>query len=169
MDRELTHRAALLHANNAAIQKQERDVQRAVQGLRKENDKLQKVVEQNQKKVKEIGNVQNWAEMLEREFVILEETLRMVREGGGSGDDDDDSGSWSGSEGSGSEGSGWDSEGDGDDNHDAREEGRRLEERRRDGDDGDIHMVDRSLEEAAGVALPPSPVEDDIRMDEGLI
>ncbi|KAG7285442.1 hypothetical protein NEMBOFW57_010069 [Staphylotrichum longicolle] len=83
VDRELTTRAALLHANNAAIEKQERDIVKATDALRRENDKLGKLADAHAKKVKEIGNVQNWAEMLEREFVILEETLRIVREGDG--------------------------------------------------------------------------------------
>ena len=39
--------------------------------------------------------MQNWAEMLEREFLIIEETLRIVRDGDS---EDDESGSeWSGS------------------------------------------------------------------------
>ncbi|KAK0651613.1 hypothetical protein B0T16DRAFT_83343 [Cercophora newfieldiana] len=82
LDRELQGRAALLHANNAAIEKQERDVARARDALRRENDKLQKLATENARKVKEIGNVQNWAEMLEREFLIVEETLRLGREVG---------------------------------------------------------------------------------------
>lgn len=80
----------MLHANNAAIEKQERDVARAREGLRRENDKLAKLAEEHTRKVKEIGNVQNWAEMLEREFLILEETVRLV-DGGSEG-------SWEGSE-----------------------------------------------------------------------
>ncbi|KAK4122801.1 hypothetical protein N657DRAFT_681772 [Parathielavia appendiculata] len=95
LDRELTTRAAQLHANNAAIERQERDVARATDALRKENDKLGKLAEVHSRKVKEIGNVQNWAEMLEREFVILEETLRLVEQGDSDGSEDE--GSWSGS------------------------------------------------------------------------
>jgi len=94
LDRELQGRAALLHANNAAIEKQERDVSRARDALRRENDKLARLATDHTRKVKEIGNVQNWAEMLEREFLIVEETLRLVREGS----DEDEEGSWSGSE-----------------------------------------------------------------------
>lgn len=36
--------------------------------LGKEGDKLEKVVREGQRKVKELGNVQNWAEVLERDF-----------------------------------------------------------------------------------------------------
>ncbi|KAK4245312.1 hypothetical protein C7999DRAFT_34298 [Corynascus novoguineensis] len=107
LDRELSTRAALLHANAAAIARQERDVERATAGLRRENDRLGALAETHARRVKEIGNVQNWAEMLEREFVILEETLRLVDEGGST----DEEGSLSGSEsGSGNSGSDWERE-----------------------------------------------------------
>ncbi|KAK5656265.1 hypothetical protein OQA88_5028 [Cercophora sp. LCS_1] len=85
LDRELSGRAALLHANNTAIEKQERDVSKAVEGLKRENDRLAKLAGEHAKKVKEIGNVQNWAEMLEREFLIIEETLRLANGGGSDG------------------------------------------------------------------------------------
>jgi len=98
LDRELSGRAAQLHANNSAIERQERDVSRALDGLRKENDKLEKLAREHTRKVKEIGNVQNWAEMLEREFLIVEETLRLVREGDPDKEASEWSGSWSGSE-----------------------------------------------------------------------
>jgi len=32
--------------------------------------------------MRDFGDVQNWAEMLERDFMVLEETMRLV-EGGG--------------------------------------------------------------------------------------
>ncbi|KAL2175348.1 uncharacterized protein P884DRAFT_271619 [Thermothelomyces heterothallicus CBS 202.75] len=99
LDRELTTRAALLHANGAAIERQEREVERATAALRRQNDRLGRLAETHARRVKEVGDVQNWAEMLEREFLILEETLRLVNnneeasEGSGSG-----SGSETGSE-----------------------------------------------------------------------
>lgn len=76
---------------------------KATDGLRKENDKLAKVVRDAGRKIKELGNVQNWAEVLERDFMVLEETMRLVR-GGADSDDDESSCSecsgsyWSGSE-----------------------------------------------------------------------
>lgn len=87
----LQSRAQNLHANSAALEKQEKDLVKATEVLRKENEKLGKVVGEGQKRVKELGNVQNWAEMLERDFLVLGETLRLVREGSPS------SGSYSGS------------------------------------------------------------------------
>ena len=54
---------------------------KATEGLRRENERLNKVVVEGGRKVKELGNVQNWAEMLERDFLVLGETLRLVQEG----------------------------------------------------------------------------------------
>lgn len=72
--------------------------------MRKETDKLVKVVKQGSEKVREAGDVQNWAEVLERDFLVLEDTLRQVRRGSGGCSDPDCSGcscssgsSWSGS------------------------------------------------------------------------
>ncbi|KAM7204823.1 hypothetical protein V8F33_001412 [Rhypophila sp. PSN 637] len=104
LDRELSGRATQLHANNAAIEKQEREMGKTLESFRKENDKLAKLAKDHTKKIKEIGNVQNWAEMLEREFLILESTLKMAnrtgrreRREGEAGNESDRSGSWSGS------------------------------------------------------------------------
>ena len=100
LDGELQSRAALLHANNAAIERQVRDVEKAVTALRREDDKLQKVADAAARRVKELGNVQNWAELLEKDFQQLEETMRLVREGSSSlsysGSDDSGSGSEAG-------------------------------------------------------------------------
>lgn len=49
--------------------------------MRKETDKLKKVADEGAKRVKELGNVQNWAEMLERDFLVLGETMKLVRQG----------------------------------------------------------------------------------------
>ncbi|KAI1373799.1 hypothetical protein F4677DRAFT_189483 [Hypoxylon crocopeplum] len=103
LDSELQSRASLLHANAAALSKQERDVARGTEALRKENDKLEKLARDTERKIKEIGNVQNWAEVLERDFLVLEETMRIVRDaGGGAGASDSCSqcsgSSWSSSE-----------------------------------------------------------------------
>lgn len=92
LDVELSGRAMLLHGNARALAAQERDVSRALEELRREDDKLLKVLGEGSRKVKELGDVQNWAERLERDFLVVEETMRLVAEGSGS------EGSWSGSE-----------------------------------------------------------------------
>ncbi|GFP58309.1 hypothetical protein TASIC1_0010012000 [Trichoderma asperellum] len=89
LDSELQSRAGILHENAAALEKQERDVLRATEGLRKETQKLKAEADKAARRVKELGNVQNWAEVLERGFLVLEETVRLAN----GGEDDDDEGS----------------------------------------------------------------------------
>lgn len=81
LDSTLRSRAQDLHANSAQLEKQQKDLVRETAGLRKETEKLKKVVDEGARRVKELGNVQNWAEMLERDFLVLEETMRLVRLG----------------------------------------------------------------------------------------
>lgn len=112
LDHTLKSRAQTLHANSAQLSKQEKEVAKATDGLRKETDKLKKVADEGTRKVKELGNVQNWAEMLERDFLLLEETLRLVKNGnrpreGGSGDYEGSDWETSGSEDYGSGSRSW--------------------------------------------------------------
>ena len=67
-------------ANSAAIAKQEKELAKQTVALRKESDKWQKLGDSSTKKLNEIGDVQNWAEMLERDLLVLEETVRLVDE-----------------------------------------------------------------------------------------
>lgn len=116
LDSELQSRAAILHENAAALEKQERDVLRATEGLRRETVKLKAEADKAARKVKELGNVQNWAEVLERGFLVLEETVRLANRGE---DEDGSEGSCSCSEcGRGSSGEGSDGEGDEGDDRD---------------------------------------------------
>lgn len=94
LDRTLQDRAKNLHENSKVLSKQEKDVAKATEALRKENDKLGKVAVEGSKKVKELGNVQNWAEMLERDFLVLGEFVRLVD----GGSEDGSEGSWTESE-----------------------------------------------------------------------
>ena len=82
LDSELQSRGAILHSNATALGKQETQLAKATDALRRENDKLSKVAEDAARKVKLLGNVQNWAEVLERDFLVLEETVRLANEGG---------------------------------------------------------------------------------------
>lgn len=96
LDTELKSRAALLHGGAAAIARQERDLNDALEGLRREDDRLLRVLEGGSRRVKELGDVQNWAERLERDFIVLEETMRLVERG--DGEEEGSEGSWSGSQ-----------------------------------------------------------------------
>ncbi|KFA74637.1 hypothetical protein S40288_03204 [Stachybotrys chartarum IBT 40288] len=109
VDSELQSRAGMLHDNAAALDKQEKDVLRATEGLRREREKLAREADVAAKRLKEVGNVQNWAEVLERGFLVLEETVRLANGGKEYDDNDDGEGScscscsecgsvWSGSE-----------------------------------------------------------------------
>lgn len=80
IDADLRTRTADLHANSAAIAKQEKELAKQTAALRKETDKWQKLGDTSTKKLNEIGDVQNWAEMLERDLLVLEETVRLVDE-----------------------------------------------------------------------------------------
>ncbi|ROV86864.1 hypothetical protein VPNG_10401 [Cytospora leucostoma] len=86
LDHELQTRAGLLHANQAAIERQERDVARALGSLRREDDRLMRLLAGGSREVKELGDVQNWAERMERDFLVLEETMRLVDVDGENGD-----------------------------------------------------------------------------------
>lgn len=77
-DSQFQRRAADLHVNAAAIAKQETELKKQANTLAKESRKWQKEVEKATRGVNEIGDVQNWAEMMERDLLVLEETLRLA-------------------------------------------------------------------------------------------
>lgn len=84
-------RATDLHSNAAALDKQQAQLEQSSKALAKESVKLEREVDKAVKDLKGFGDVQNWAEMLERDFCVLEETMRLVegeaeveRESGGS-------------------------------------------------------------------------------------
>ncbi|KAL8642007.1 MAG: hypothetical protein Q9226_008558 [Calogaya cf. arnoldii] len=79
---DLQARAGDLHANAAAIDKQEQELLKETRNLGKESDKWQKLVDDGARGIKETGDVQNWAEMLERDLCVLEDTMAMTEEGG---------------------------------------------------------------------------------------
>ncbi|TLS22834.1 uncharacterized protein PpBr36_06384 [Pyricularia pennisetigena] len=91
LDRELVPRATALHLGERVIKKQQADVVRATGSLRQANRQLEEVVEDVSWKLREVGDLQNWTELLEQRFLAVEETMRLVREG----DSDDDKGSCS--------------------------------------------------------------------------
>ena len=58
-------------------------MRRATEQLAKQNDQLAKVADQARDGLKEIGDVQNWAELMDRDLLIVEETVRLAEEGEG--------------------------------------------------------------------------------------
>lgn len=80
-DHQYQRRATDLHANATAIAKQEADLTKQTVALAKESVKWEKELTKTTKGLNEFGDMQNWAELMERDFSILEETLRLA-EGG---------------------------------------------------------------------------------------
>jgi len=78
VDAELQTRAADLHANSAAITKQENELAKQAAALAEQSAQWQKLADTSTKKLNEIGDIQNWAEMIERDLLVLEETLKLV-------------------------------------------------------------------------------------------
>ncbi|KAI9681282.1 MAG: hypothetical protein M1817_002565 [Caeruleum heppii] len=78
--KHLEPRASALHANAAQLAAQEAELKTATAGLARHEDPLQKEAEKAARQIKELGDVQNWAEMLEVELAALEECVRVVEE-----------------------------------------------------------------------------------------
>jgi hypothetical protein len=73
-----------VHSASKAIETQQTALEKETAKLGKESEKHKKVLEKGEKALKEFGDLQNWAEMLEREVLVLEEVVRR-KEGGGDG------------------------------------------------------------------------------------
>ncbi len=82
----LEARVSDIHSNSAAISKQEDDIVKNTKKLSGEAKKHQKVADDAAGKLKELGDIQNWAEVLERDLLVLEETMKMG-EAGEAGED----------------------------------------------------------------------------------
>lgn len=77
----LEGRVSDIHNNSTAISKQEADVVKQTKKLAAEAKKHQKVADDAAGKLKELGDIQNWAEVLERDLLVLEETMKMGEAG----------------------------------------------------------------------------------------
>ncbi|PKX99148.1 uncharacterized protein P174DRAFT_427372 [Aspergillus novofumigatus IBT 16806] len=77
-DAELRDRARTLHENAAALDKQEAELRRTTAELGRQNEQWEKVADTAREGLKEIGDVQNWAELIERDLLVVEEMLREV-------------------------------------------------------------------------------------------
>jgi hypothetical protein len=77
---EVQDRATDIHSQSKTIQNQERDLTKNTKALAKENKLLQREADRGLKAIKELGDAENWADVLERDFLVLEETMRLVDE-----------------------------------------------------------------------------------------
>ncbi|KAL4920139.1 hypothetical protein BDW62DRAFT_199227 [Aspergillus aurantiobrunneus] len=77
---DLVDRAKTLHGNSEALRTQEEQLARTTADLRRQNAEWGKIADEARNGLKEIGDVQNWAEMIERDLLVVEEVLGAVEE-----------------------------------------------------------------------------------------
>jgi len=85
LDADMRDRMTTIHSNNTQLAAQQALVAKETAKLAKQNVQWQKMADKSAGQLKEIGDIQNWAEMIENDFLIVEETLRLA-EGGQSND-----------------------------------------------------------------------------------
>lgn len=73
----LEARAKDIHAASSSLESQKTKLEKQTKELEKESEKLHKQAEKQQEKLRELGDIQNWAEVLERDIRVLEETVKM--------------------------------------------------------------------------------------------
>ncbi|KAI9768571.1 MAG: hypothetical protein M1840_004768 [Geoglossum simile] len=78
LDAEMRPRITTIHSNSAALASQQADLTKQTAKLQKESAQWQKMADNSRGKLKELGDFENWAEMLERDLQVLEETIRIV-------------------------------------------------------------------------------------------
>jgi hypothetical protein len=78
IDSEITSRASDIHANATTIEKQEKELEKQTAVLMKQSAQWQKMADSSTKKLNELGDIQNWAEVIERNLLVIEETMRLV-------------------------------------------------------------------------------------------
>ncbi len=78
LETPLRDRASLITANEAALQRQEAELAAHTARLARENAAWAGMADETREGLKEIGDVQNWAEMIERDLLVLEEMMGEV-------------------------------------------------------------------------------------------
>ncbi|KAJ5089718.1 GCN5-like 1 [Penicillium argentinense] len=75
LEAPLRDRATTITANEAALQRQETELAETTARLAKQNAQLAGLADEARDGLKEIGDVQNWAEMIERDLLVLEDMM----------------------------------------------------------------------------------------------
>jgi len=89
VDRELRDRITTIHGNASALDNQSKTLRNKTNQLAKTTKQWGGMADSARGKLKEVGDIQNWAEMIEHDLLLIEETLRIVDEDdldGSSGD-----------------------------------------------------------------------------------
>ncbi|KAL4874680.1 hypothetical protein BJY04DRAFT_10646 [Aspergillus karnatakaensis] len=76
----LVDRAQNLHQNASALKAQEHQLQKTTEALGKLNNEFEGLAKDARKGLKEIGDVQNWAEIIERELLVVESVVGRLEE-----------------------------------------------------------------------------------------
>ncbi|KAI5799848.1 GCN5-like 1 [Geopyxis carbonaria] len=80
VDMELRDRITTIHGNAAALDNQSKMLHNKTNQLAKTTKQWGGMADSARGKLKEIGDIQNWAEMIEHDLLLIEETLRIVHE-----------------------------------------------------------------------------------------
>ncbi|CAI7584835.1 unnamed protein product [Penicillium bialowiezense] len=75
LEAPLRDRAANIQSNAAALEQQEADLAENTARLARQNQQWAGLADETRDGLKEIGDVQNWAEMLERDLLALEDMM----------------------------------------------------------------------------------------------
>ncbi|KAK4870890.1 hypothetical protein LT330_000127 [Penicillium expansum] len=90
LETPLRDRAANIQSNAAALQRQEVELAENTQRLARQNQQWVGLADETREGLKEIGDVQNWAEMIERDLLALEDMMDDVERGHGEHGNEDD-------------------------------------------------------------------------------
>ncbi|KAK9455759.1 hypothetical protein V1511DRAFT_510624 [Dipodascopsis uninucleata] len=80
IDKDLRQRISSVHTNAKHISVQSRNIRSLTYSLVKETRKWEEIAGRATMTLKEAGDVQNWAEILEVEISALEETIRLIED-----------------------------------------------------------------------------------------
>lgn len=83
LEAPLRDRAANIQSNAAALERQEAELAENTARLARQNQQWVGLADETREGLKEIGDVQNWAEMIERDLLALEDMMDDVEKKGG--------------------------------------------------------------------------------------
>ncbi|KAJ5796065.1 transcriptional regulator family: GCN5-like 1 [Penicillium psychrosexuale] len=94
LEAPLRDRAANIQSNAVVLERQEAELAENTQRLARQNQQWVGFADETRDGLKEIGDVQNWAEMIERDLLALEDMMDVVESGHGEhgSEDGDDRG-----------------------------------------------------------------------------
>lgn len=74
----LTERTEAIASASKSLARQEKVLLQDTQKLSRQAEELEKTIDESVDQLKELGDLQNWAEVVFRDISIIEDTLRMV-------------------------------------------------------------------------------------------